>query len=53
MPKDKNDTNRLKYEPYQFYIKSTDEMYQVFKDTPEALENTVKIAEQCDVSIEL
>ena len=51
--KDKSDTNRLKYEPYQFYIKSTDEMYEVFKDTPEALENTVKIAEQCDVSIEL
>jgi len=51
--KDKNDTNRLKYEPHQFYIKSTDEMYKIFKDTPNAIENTVKIAEQCNVNIDL
>ena len=51
--KNKNDLNRLKYEPNQFYIKSTDEMYQIFKDTPQALENTLKIAEQCDVEIPL
>ena len=51
--KDRNDTNRLKYEPNQFYIKSTDEMYKIFKDVPQALENTVKIAEQCSVDIPL
>ena len=51
--KDRNDLNRLRYEPQQFYIKSVDEMYTLFKDSPEALENTVKIAEQCDVTIPL
>ena len=51
--KDKSDTNRLKYEPHQFYIKSTDEMYELFKEFPGALENTVKIAEQCNVEIDL
>ena len=51
--KDKADTNRLKYEPHQFYIKSTDEMHTLFKDFPGAIENTVKIAEQCNVEIDL
>ena len=51
--KDRNDTNRLKYEPHQFYIKSADEMYKLFKDVPQALENTVQIAEQCNVTIPL
>ena len=49
--KDVNDKNRLRYEPRKFYIKSADEMYQIFKDTPQALENTVKISEQCNVEI--
>ena len=51
--KDKNDNNRLRYEPHQFYIKSADEMYKIFKDTPSAIENTIKIAEQCSVEIDL
>ena len=51
--KDRDDINRLKYEPNQFYIKSVDEMYEIFKDVPEALEITLSIAEQCDVEIPL
>ena len=51
--KNRDDINRLKYEPNQFYIKSTDEMYEIFKDIPEALENTLEIAEKCDVKIPL
>ncbi len=51
--KNRDDINRLKYEPNQFYIKSTDEMYEIFKDVPEALENTLAVAEQCDVEIPL
>ena len=47
------DTNRMKYEPGKFYVKSADEMYKIFKDVPQSLENTVKIAEQCDVTIPL
>jgi DNA polymerase III subunit alpha len=51
MGKDRDDPNRMRYEPRQFYIKSTDEMYKLFKDCPEALENTLAIAEQCNVEI--
>ena len=35
----------------EYYIKSSDEMSQLFKDYPAALENSVKIAEQCNVEI--
>lgn len=47
----RNDTNRQKYEPEQFYIKSQDEMFNTFKDFPGALENTRKIADLCDLDI--
>jgi len=36
-----------------FYIKSPEEMTELFQDIPEAIENTVKIAERCNVEIEL
>jgi DNA polymerase III subunit alpha len=36
-----------------FYIKSAEEMEELFSDLPEALENSVKIAEMCNVEIEL
>ena len=36
------------FEKQEFYVKSTDEMYELFSDVPEALENTVKIAEMCN-----
>ena len=51
--KDVRDNNRMKYEPGKFYVKSADEMYELFKDVPQALENTVKIADQCNVEIPL
>lgn len=43
---------RKKYGSDQFYIKSKDEMYQLFSYIPQALENTCKIAERCNVNIE-
>jgi len=46
---------RKKYGSDQFYVKSADEMYSLFGDTPEgreALENTVKIGERCNVEID-
>ena len=49
--KNRNDANRMRYEPRKFYIKSADEMWDLFKDYPSALENTIKIAEQCNVEI--
>jgi len=51
--KDVYDQNRLRYKPGKFYVKSADEMYKIFSDTPAALENTIKIAEQCNVTIPL
>lgn len=36
-----------------FYLKSVDEMKSLFADTPEALENTLKIAEKCNLEISL
>jgi len=51
--KDLSDTNRRRYEPRQFYVKSADEMYKLFKSTPAALENTIRIAESCEIKIEM
>ena len=47
-----SETNRLCY-PDGLYMKSPDEMYELFDDYPAALENTLKIAEQCDLELEL
>ncbi|MCR4962099.1 MAG: DNA polymerase III subunit alpha, partial [Lachnospiraceae bacterium] len=46
------DENRLKYEGGQFYVKSEEEMRALFLYAPEALENTQKIADRCNVEIE-
>ncbi len=51
--KDRDDPNRRRYATPEFYFKSADDMYQLFKDVPEALENTVAIAEQCSVELDL
>lgn len=46
------DENRMRYEGGQFYVKSPDEMAELFPYAPEALENTQKIADRCHVDIE-
>ncbi len=51
--KDLDDPKRMRYETDQLYFKSTDEMYQLFSHIPEALENTLEIAEKCNVELEL
>ena len=43
------DVERMRYHGDQFYLKSPDEMAQLFGDVPGALSNTVRIAERCDV----
>src|SRR5256885_3375216 len=45
------DTNRMKFEGTQFFVKNHDEMYRVFKDTPAVLKRTVDIAERCGLSL--
>ena len=47
-----DDENRMRYEPQRFYLRSTEEMAALFPDYPEAIENTGKIAERCNVEFE-
>jgi DNA polymerase III subunit alpha len=44
-------TNRMKFQTEEFYLKSPDEMRELFADTPEAVENSLRIAEMCDVEL--
>jgi DNA polymerase-3 subunit alpha len=46
-----NDVERLRYHGDQFYLKTPEEMAAVFADYPEALANTVRIAERCRVDL--
>src|ERR1700756_4307392 len=46
------DANRMKFEGTQFFVKSYDEMYRVFKDSPAVLSRTLDIAERCSVKLE-
>ena len=46
------DEDRMRYVPGQFYVRSEEEMRSLFKYAPEALENTQKIADRCNVTIE-
>lgn len=43
--------NRLRMEDDSYYVKSADEMYQMFGEVPEALVNTLEIAERCNIEI--
>jgi len=45
------DTNRMKFQTEEFYLKDQKEMSALFRDYPEALENTARIAEMCNVQI--
>lgn len=44
------DEDRMRYEGGQFYVKSPEEMYDLFSFAPEACENTAKIAQRCNVT---
>ncbi|HET9468402.1 MAG TPA: PHP domain-containing protein, partial [Vicinamibacterales bacterium] len=46
-----NDRDRLRYHGDQFYLKTAEEMFKVFGEIPDALANTVRIAERCQVDI--
>ncbi|NLM42774.1 MAG: DNA polymerase III subunit alpha [Clostridiales bacterium] len=47
-----DDENRMKFETDEFYVKSPEEMYELFKYVPEAIENTMEIAKRCSVDFE-
>lgn len=44
-----DDTNRMKFQTQEFYLKSEDEMKGLFHGCEEAFENTVRIAERCNL----
>ena len=44
-----DDENRMRYEPQNFYLRTTEEMAALFPEYPEAVENTGKIAEMCNI----
>src|SRR5437763_9564653 len=46
-----SDPKRLRYDSRQFFLKTPAEMAEAFKDYPEALANTVRIAERCHVVV--
>ena len=44
-----DDQNRMKFQTQEFYVKSEEELRTLFPGLPEAFENTVKIADRCDL----
>jgi DNA polymerase-3 subunit alpha len=46
-----SDTDRLRFDAEEFYLKTADEMARVFPDRPDALANTMKIAEMCSFEL--
>ncbi|MET4780714.1 DNA polymerase III subunit alpha [Glaciihabitans sp. UYNi722] len=47
-----DDPNRFKFDSNEFYLKSASEMRHLFRDHPEACDNTLLIAERCEVNFE-
>jgi DNA polymerase-3 subunit alpha len=50
--KNVQEENRMRYNTTELYLKNVDEMYKAFPDKAEALENTLAIAEKCDVNLD-
>ena len=50
--KDRDDPKRLRFYGQESYLKSPEEMRAIFPDRPDALENTLRVAELCDVEFE-
>ena len=47
-----SDSDRMRFETDELYVKSPEEMSEYFSNFPDAIENTVKIAEKCNVEFE-
>ncbi len=43
-----NDPSRMRFSTQEFYLKSSREMQEIFKDCPQCLSNTIEIAEKCN-----
>jgi len=47
-----SDQNRMRYPSDEYYFKSPEEMMELFRDVPEAIENTIRIAERCELEMD-
>ena len=47
-----DDPNRMRMQTDEFYLKTADEMARLFRDVPEALSNTVEIAQKCNLELD-
>jgi DNA polymerase III subunit alpha len=47
-----DEPKRMKFDSDQYYLKTPEEMARLFPELPEALANTMRVAEQCNVAIE-
>ncbi|MBN1246763.1 MAG: DNA polymerase III subunit alpha [Anaerolineae bacterium] len=47
-----NEPNRMRMTDDSYYMRSPEEMWALYADLPEALENTIKIADQCEVELQ-
>ena len=48
-----NDPKRFKFDGQGFYVKSGDEMAELFRDHPSAVTNTLEVAERCEIELAL
>ncbi|MGE3062936.1 MAG: DNA polymerase III subunit alpha [bacterium] len=48
-----NDEKRLRFSSKEFYLKSKEEMIKLFEDVPDAIDNTKKIADRCNLKIQV
>lgn len=46
-----DDDNRMRYDARQFYLKSREQMEELFKEEPESITNTFAVAEMCDLKL--
>lgn len=49
----RDDENRMRYEPQEFFLKSEEEMLAIFPDHPEAVHRSVEVAERCNLELTL
>ena len=47
-----DDPKRMRFQTDEFYFKSPQEMQELFKDTPEAIANTIEVAKRCNLELD-
>src|SRR6185503_17306521 len=48
----RDDPKRMRYQPEQFFLRSAEEMKALFAEVPDAVQNTLEVAEKCNLEIE-